>query len=281
VTRARAAGEELVSVVVPTRNSARTLDACLRSVRSQTYPRVELIVVDNRSSDGTPEIAARWADLVRAGGSERSAQRNIGAAVARGRHLLFIDSDMRLDPQVVAECVRELEHGSEAVVIPETSVGEGFWARCKALERRCYLGDADIEAARFLRRELFDVLGQYDELLLGTEDWDLQARVYASGARTGRVNAVIHHDEGRVRLRALLAKKFMYGKTAGTYARRHAGRARRQLRVLRPAFLRHRHTLLAEPVLAAGMLFLKMCELAAGGAGLAAATLPGLRREAP
>ena len=76
---------ELVSVVVPTRNAARTLDACLRSIRSQTYGRVELVVVDNHSLDATPEIARRYVDAFETSGPERSAQRNRGASVSMAR----------------------------------------------------------------------------------------------------------------------------------------------------------------------------------------------------
>src|SRR5438093_11547332 len=91
----------LVSVVVPTRNSAPFLDVCLGSIRAQTYPAVELIVVDNHSSDNTLSIARRWTDRVFTQGPERSTQRNYGARQAAGEYLLFVDSDMVLSAKVV------------------------------------------------------------------------------------------------------------------------------------------------------------------------------------
>ena len=54
----------LVSVIVPTRNSAATLEACLKSIGNQAYGPIELIVVDNHSSDATREIAKRFTDMV-------------------------------------------------------------------------------------------------------------------------------------------------------------------------------------------------------------------------
>ena len=54
----------VISVIVPTRNNIRTIEACLASVRAQTHEAVELVVVDNHSDDGTPEIARRFADTV-------------------------------------------------------------------------------------------------------------------------------------------------------------------------------------------------------------------------
>jgi glycosyltransferase involved in cell wall biosynthesis len=53
----------LVSIIIPTKNSARTLAACLESCRSQTYENIEIIVVDNFSSDMTPEIAKQYTEF--------------------------------------------------------------------------------------------------------------------------------------------------------------------------------------------------------------------------
>src|SRR5262249_55673756 len=146
------AGGPTVSVVVPTRNAARTLAACLESIRAQTHEPLELVVVDNASTDGSDRLAARWADVVLRGGPPRSAQRNRGASEATGEFVLFVDSDMVLEPNVAAACAEVAASGMDAVVIPEQSFGDGFWARCKTLERSCYVGDESIEAARFFRR---------------------------------------------------------------------------------------------------------------------------------
>src|SRR5437588_11940021 len=113
-------GSALVSVIVPTRNSARTLEECLVSIRSQTHPRLEVIVVDNQSTDTTLQIAERHGDLVDTCGPERSAQRNRGARLARGTYLLFVDSDMKLEPGVVGDCLDAIAISTApGVVVPE------------------------------------------------------------------------------------------------------------------------------------------------------------------
>jgi glycosyltransferase involved in cell wall biosynthesis len=256
-----------VSVVVPTRDSARTLEACLESVRAQSYPDVEIVVVDNHSTDATLAIATRLSDRFATIGPERSAQRNHGAALAAGTHLLFVDSDMVLDRRVVQECV-EIAGRAEAIVIPEESFGEGFWARCKRLERRCYLGDESIEAARFFARDVFERVGGYDEELAAAEDWDLHERARQAGARVGRTSAMIRHDEGRLRLTRLMAKKFQYGAAMRPYLAKHPERAKAQLRLVRPAFVRHAGRLAAEPFTGVGVVVMKCAEAAAGAAGL-------------
>jgi GT2 family glycosyltransferase len=274
----------LVSVIVPTRNSAASIVQCLQSIRAQTHTRLELVVVDNRSTDPTPELAASFADRVLAIGPERSAQRNAGARDSSGGYLLFVDSDMSLEQDVVRQCVEavSIDPARTVVVIPEISVGEGFWARCKALERSCYVGDDTIEAARFLPRELFFELNGFDETLpAGPEDWDLHERARLAGARVSRTSSYIRHHEGDLRLGYTLGKKFHYGGSMSTYMHRHPELARSQLRLIRPAFVREWPTLAAAPGIAAGMLLMKSLEFAAGAAGLATATVRRrLRRDA-
>jgi glycosyltransferase involved in cell wall biosynthesis len=269
----------LVSVVVPTRNSARTLGACLASIARQRYERLEVIVVDNHSSDGTREIASGYDCTVLMVGPERSAQRNRGARTANGSHLLFIDSDMVLEPGVVEECAAAARSGATSVIIAEISFGEGFWARCKRLERSCYAGDDEIEAARFFAKDLFLRIGGYDERLGAGEDWDLHQRARAEGARVCRITSFIHHDEGRLRLRKLLVKKFQYGRSLPLYRRKHPSLATRQFRLIRPAFIRNRKALAAEPLTFAGLVVMKTLEFSAGGAG--ALTSLAARRVSP
>ena len=215
-------------------------------------------------------------------GPERSAQRNHGALTARGSYLLMIDSDMVLDDRVVADCVAAARsRQADAIVIPERSVGRGYWAACKALERSCYIGDDTVEAARFFTREAFRRHGGYDERMTGPEDFDLPARMRAAGHKIERVTAVITHLEGNLRLRDTMAKKFYYGSRLGPYVGRHGALARRQLNPLRPAFVRHWRRLVRQPEYGAGVVVLKLAEFAAGAAGVIVSSLRSRRPSPP
>ena len=270
-------------MIVPTRNSEAHLARCLASIRDQSYDPVELIVVDNASTDQTPAVAADFTDMVLTAGPERSAQRNAGAKAAQGAYLFFIDSDMVLEAEVVAECVAAVRStDAEAVVVPEVSFGTGFWARCKAFERSFYRGDETIEAARFFPADIFWKVGGFDESMpAGPEDWDLDERFRLRERPIARTQSVIHHDEGQPRLLSLMRKKFYYGRGMPIYVRRHPERARKQLRLIRPAFLTDWRRLVSNPATAAGMLFMKSCEFAAGGLGFLAGRLGEVRHGRP
>jgi FkbM family methyltransferase len=260
-----------VSVVVPTRNSRRTLAACLESLRQQTYADVEIVVTDNASTDGTREIAERLADRVLTRGPERSAQRNQGARASSGEFLLFLDSDMIASPELAADVARTFaaQPTADGLILPERATGDGFWAGCKALEKELYIGDGYVEAARAFRRGVFFASGGYDESIHGGgEDWELPERIARAGGAIDRVAAGVVHDEGRVTLRGDLARKYYYGRTFTRYARKDPRAASRKL--LRRSLVAAVPRLAREPVRAGGLLGLKALEFAAVAAGVAA-----------
>lgn len=258
----------LVSVIVPTKNSASTIEICLRSIKEQTYSDIEIIVVDNYSMDETAEIARKYGAMVLLRDSERSEARNYGAGTSKGNYLAIIDSDMELTPCVIEECIKELsKNGVGAVIIPEISVGEGFWTKCKALERSCYIGDDTIEAARFFDKEVYWEIGGYDEEMVSGEDWDLSQKVKSAGHKISRIDSLIKHYEKRLSLLNTMRKKYYYAKNIRNYIKKNSIMAKQQLVLIRPAYIRHWRRLVREPVHTTGFIFMKLCEFAAGGAG--------------
>jgi glycosyltransferase involved in cell wall biosynthesis len=253
---------QLLSFVVPTKNAARTLDACLTSLINQDHPNIEIIVVDNQSTDDTVAIASRHAHQVTQHGPERSAQRNFGARLAHADVLVFIDADMVLEPAVARESLKALAEDSTfgGAVIPELSFGIGYFARCRALEKELYLHDDRAEAARAFRKEAFEAVGGYNTQLNAFEDWDLADRVRDAGWPITRTHARIWHDDGHVSPLRQFHKKRYYGSQSGQYLRQCHSPKRRPL--IRSSLWRHPDRLLAQPWLIPGLLWLKTCEAA-------------------
>ena len=97
--------QPLVSVIIPTYNRAAWLGAALDSVLAQSYPKIEIVVVDDGSTDDTAALVARYGDRVRyqrkPNGGVATA-RNVGLAAATGELLAFLDSDDVCLPQRIA-----------------------------------------------------------------------------------------------------------------------------------------------------------------------------------
>ena len=265
--------EPTVSVVVPTKDVGRTLKRCLRSIRSQSYPGVELVVVDNFSTDDTFEVAEALADTAVQAGPERSAQRNLGIELATGDYVLWIDADMVLTPHVVEDAVREAERsGATAVFIPEQTVGTGFWTACRALERRCYVGVELIEAPRLIRRSWFADHGGFVPDVAGQEDADLRMRLLREGRPMPHIDTVILHDEGHLTLPFVIRKRYYYGKSLPAYNRAQPGAIAAQGRATIMALGGNVPTLLGSPVHAAALMGLRVVEAVAYAAGAARAS---------
>ena len=265
----------LVSIIIPTKNSSRTIKACLQSCKDQTYSNIEIIVVDNFSTDGTDVLAKMYTDKVYQQWPERSAQRNYGVSKCLGDYVLIIDSDMKLSPTVIQDCIQQIENNTNIkwLVIPEESFGDWFWAQCKKLERSFYVGVDWMEAARFFDREIFDEVWWYDEKNIGTEDYDLPQRIQGIYGKSciGRVNSYIYHDEWRLSLWRTCQKKFYYGQRLHYYKSQNTNKDNfnNQSSILSRylLFFRKPEQLLRNPIIGLGMLWMKSTEMACGASG--------------
>lgn len=262
----------LVSVIVPTKNSSSTLEACLQSIKNQTYKDIELIVVDNFSTDNTPGIAEKYADKFLQIGPERSAQRNYGVEHSKGELVAIIDSDMELSNKVVEECVEVYLKNKNmgGIIVPEESFGIDFWTQCKKLERSYYVGVHWMEAARVFKKDIYQKLGGYNTDLVSGEDWDLSQRASPLG-KIERTKSFIFHNEGKLSLYKTLKKKFYYASRFSKYINKtNSDNLSNQISILKryKLFLSKPKIIFAHPFLWLGMVCMKTLEFGFGALGL-------------
>lgn len=187
-------GAPRVSVVIPTRDRAGVLPRAIRSALAQTFGDLEVIVVDDASTDGTPgvvqELAARDA-RVRAVRSDRaagaSAARNRGIALARGEFVAFLDDDDEWLPEKLERQLPRAEGGADVVCSPYLFVdAEGRehvrgTAELPGDARATLLGGNTVATPTVLaRREALLEEGGFDESLHRLEDWELWLRMARS-----------------------------------------------------------------------------------------------------
>lgn len=222
-----------VSVIITTKNEEENIENCLKNVKSQSYPqeKVEIIVVDNNSTNKTKGVAKKFTDKVYNKGPERSAQRNFGVEKASGKYILYLDADMILSKDVISECVEKclprrkpkafLRGENEdciALYIPERIVGNSFWVKVRDFERSFYNATV-IDCVRFIRKDKFLEIGGFDESLTGPEDWDFDRRIKTTG-KVDIINAPLYHNEESFNLRKYLEKKGYYSKSFDKYVQK-------------------------------------------------------------
>lgn len=207
----------MVSIVIPTLNSEKTIELCLKSVAVQTYKNIEVIVVDNFSTDKTVEIAKKYTKKVFLHSGERSAQRNSGFKKADGEIYLYLDSDMVLSRSVVHEAVSKFQKKTNCVglYIPEIVESNSLLARILNFERSFY-NETMIDAVRFVRADIFKKIHGFDEDLISGEDWDLDKRIRKFG-ETEIVSSPLYHLQYGLTFKNYIKKKIYYSKFISRY----------------------------------------------------------------
>ncbi len=189
-----------VSVIVPAKNAAPYLGACLDSIRSQSLAELECVVVDDGSSDDTARIAQRVADVdtrvslishVESRGP--SAARNTGITNSSAPFVTFLDADDFLYPESIQLRVEALENADPEVVAASycdwqpTPEDQGQEPPERAPANRSNLGFVHgpecpfIVTAPVVRRRALERVGGFNESLRTAEDFDLWVRILRNG----------------------------------------------------------------------------------------------------
>ncbi len=180
----------LVSIVIPAYNAEQYVAQTIESVIRQTYQQLEVIVVDDGSTDATPGIVRNYAEkdpritIVTQSNAGLSAARNAGLKVAKGEYLCIIDADDIMLPEKIASQLACLEQHSEAdftyskvfyfndgnkqLRMHDLATPEGSEVY-RALLRH---GNLISPNAVFFRKKVFDTIGGFDEQLRSAEDLD-------------------------------------------------------------------------------------------------------------
>ncbi len=182
-----------VSVVIPCYNGAEFLPEAIESVLAQTYPPLEIIVIDDGSTDNTGEVAARYPGVrcIRQENQGLAKVRSRGVRESKGDYLIFLDHDDRLFPNAIEVGVNCLDahpdcgfafgickliaadgsplgSGSSVLEIPfETFDYQAL------LGGRCLVPPATV----MFRRSVFESIGSFDAALAPVDDYDIYLRI--------------------------------------------------------------------------------------------------------
>jgi glycosyltransferase involved in cell wall biosynthesis len=181
--------DPLVSIVTPSYNQARFLDETIRSVLAQDYRRIEYIIVDGGSTDGSQEIIRRYAERLAWWVSEPDKGQtdaiNKGFSRAKGQVLAWLNSDDTYLPKAVSEAVAYLRTHPEAGMvygdanlIDESGEVIGKFPARQTDYRRLRRGYVHIpQQAAFFRADLWRKVGPLDPTFYFAMDYDLWVRL--------------------------------------------------------------------------------------------------------
>lgn len=185
----------LVSVIVPAYEAEAFLGEALESALEQDCGQVEVIVVDDGSTDRTAEIAGAYAvRLVRREHRGPAAARNAGLALARGEFMTILDADDVWPVDRLSRQVAHLrEHPALGIVLGLTEIFLTPGQRRPAHWPAAHTGRAipAVAGSMLARAEVFEIVGGFDETLRQCEDIDWLARVKDAGIEAGAIDHVV------------------------------------------------------------------------------------------
>lgn len=208
-----ATGQPLVTVVVPCYNHGLFLPECLRSIREQDYPHVQVIVVDDRSTDEeTLEVLTELDKDPNVGvlrmpqNSGPSTARNAAIRIAAGRYILPVDADNMLLPGAITNMVAQLQEAGAEVGYVYSNL-QFFGNRKEYFEAPPYnlyqlLQHNYCDTCALIDRDVFDA-GMYypDDMTHGHEDWAFVLQLGARGVQgeAARTKTLLYRKQGFTR----------------------------------------------------------------------------------
>lgn len=168
----------LTSIIIPCFNHADFLDEAIQSAMRQTYPLLEIIVVNDGSTDNSREVAEKYSfiTVLNTENNGLSAARNIGIEASEGEYILTLDADDTIDPEFVTKTIGKNDIVSTAIryfgdincikhPVKPHPTHEDFYKH------------NHINCCSLYKREIWDKIGGYDEQMRrGLEDWDFWLR---------------------------------------------------------------------------------------------------------
>ena len=226
--------KRLVSVIIPCYNHANYLEEAIQSVLNSTYPALEIIVVDDGSTDNSGEIARK---IMRSHSNIHyfyqentgpSAARNQGIRMSKGAFILPLDADDKIAEQYIEKAVDVLTRNDDVKIVycdAEFFGGRsGPWKLKKFSARRMALRNMIFSCALY-RRSDFERSGGYNEdLIHGHEDWDFWIAMIKDGGHAFKLEGFTGffyriHDHSR---RRSTARDYKYQSFGIIYQRHHA-----------------------------------------------------------
>lgn len=217
----------LVSIVIPCFNNANTVTESVKSCLGQTYSNIEIIVVNDGSTDGSEDIIKALGrhhfsriKVYSQSNKGPSRTRNFGAMIAVGDYIVFLDADDKFAPTFVQECIDIFRTNSGIdIVYPMVERFEeesGIWnlpdySMEELLNTNCF------PIASMVALSKFKAIGMFDENLQHAEDWELWIRLTSKYPRAYRIEKPLYFYRKRTSKDSITDKAMKYNYSDHTH----------------------------------------------------------------
>ncbi|TYQ29324.1 glycosyltransferase [Pseudanabaena sp. UWO311] len=189
---------ELVSIIIPCYNAEKWIAECIDSALSQTYSPIEIIVVDDGSTDRSLSIIKKYGNKIRWVSYENggaSAARNRGIQISKGKYIQFIDADDYISPIKVKDQVEFLKVSGKDIVYgdwchqvynDDNTIKSSSYITNQSSDDMTYyvISNNTIHSGSCLcKREVIERISGFDESIRIAEDYDFFVRLALSGAK--------------------------------------------------------------------------------------------------
>jgi glycosyltransferase involved in cell wall biosynthesis len=185
--------EKLISVIIPTYEHADSIAACLDSVFAQTYSPIEVIVVDDGSTDNTQEVLKKYEGRIvsiKQGNQGANPARNRGLQEAKGEFVIVCDADVIMVPEMLEKMAKTLgEHPEASYAYSGFTFGwKTFWGTPFSAEKLKKMNF--VHTTSLARRADFP---GFDNAIKRLQDWDVWLTMLENGKQGVLVPGVLFH----------------------------------------------------------------------------------------
>lgn len=176
-----------VSIIIPCYNHSEFLADAIDTALIQTYQDIEIIVVNDGSTDTSEQVAKRYGNKIKYHYQENkglSAARNAGIKLSSGAYIVTLDSDDKLHPDFVLKCVENIGDNDIISTGLQTFGSENrrWITNLEYPKYQNFIQKNHINCCSLFKREIWDAIGGYDENMKeGFEDWDFWTRATRAG----------------------------------------------------------------------------------------------------
>ncbi len=158
-----------LSIIIPCHNEGNNIPKCLQSLKKQSFKNFEIIIVDDGSTDNTQEVVKKIKEvkLIKGGHKGPGFSRNLGAKIAKGDILIFVDADMTFDRNYLKNLVKPMLSGKNNIIgtTHELEIVENtnnIWSRCWGKIRVSKEESKNVKIFRSIKKDKFSEFGGFD-----------------------------------------------------------------------------------------------------------------------